>query len=97
MVSFFKLLESELATELVFRYHHPLDQWSLFYSYYIHRNFQNKCNKAEEVSIQIIYYDLPYLPLLLMSLICGANLCMGQAVHDDIFGQERTRLAAECL
>lgn len=44
-----------------------------------------------------MYYNISYLPLLLMLLICGINLGTEQAVYDYILGQPRSRLAAEHL
>lgn len=98
LVSFLKLFESELPSELVLPYNHPPSQWQLFSNCCVQKNFQNKVyNEAEEISIQIIYYRIFDSPSLLTSLIREINLCMGLAVYDYILGQQRTRLAAECL
>lgn len=77
LVSFLKLFESELPSELVLPYNHPPSQWQLFSNCCVQKNFQNKVyNKAEEISIQIIYYRIFDSPLFVRSICAWDWLCM---------------------
>lgn len=52
LVSFYKLFECELPSEVVLPYNHPPSQWQLFSNCCMKKNFQIKVyNKAEEISI----------------------------------------------